>query len=454
METLGGLDGVVNSAGIAADIPALDTPVDLFRKILDVNVIGTFIVARAAARLMKDKGGGAIVNLASVSGLRGGKGRSAYGASKGAVVVLTQVLANDLARHGIRVNAIAPGPTDTPMVKAVHADADRELWKRYVPMRRYADPGEIATAIEFLLDGTKSSYITGEILPSTAASAAPASSRRSKSHANGSREARHLPQAARERLLRHPQPLGRRHREISGASGLQGAGVDQRGLCLVARASATAPSRARWCSATSRKSRRSPMCLSMPTSRAAMRDEPEGVAESVRLCCETGVSGLSIEDYTGKKDTPLYDFDLAVARIKAARAAIDKAGGGVLLTGRSEGFIRNRPDLDETIKRLKAYADAGADVLYSPGIATREQISAVVKAVAPKPVNLLIGGPSDLTVSDVTGLGVRRISVGGALARAAWGGFLRTAKQIAEQGSFKGFADAAPGGEIMKGLLR
>ena len=174
-------------------------------------------------------------------------------------------------------------------------------------------------------------------------------------------------------------------------------------------------------------------------------DAPEDVAESVRLCCETGVSGLSIEDYTGKKDTPLYDFDLAVARMKAARAAIDKAGGGVLLTGRSEGFIRNRPDLDETIKRLKAYADAGADVLYSPGISTREQISAVVKAVAPKPVNLLIGGPSDLTVSDVTGLGVRRISVGGALARAAWGGSLRTAKQIAEQGSFKGFADAAPG---------
>jgi 2-methylisocitrate lyase-like PEP mutase family enzyme len=181
-------------------------------------------------------------------------------------------------------------------------------------------------------------------------------------------------------------------------------------------------------------------------------DAPEGVAESVRLCCDTGVSGLSIEDFTGDKEKPLYDFDLAVARMKAARAAIDKAGGGVLLTGRSEGFIRNRPDLDETIRRLKAFADAGADCLYSPGISTREQIAAVVKAVAPKPVNLLIGGPSDLTVADVAGLGVRRISVGGALARAAWGGFIRTAKQIAEAGSFKGFADAAPGGEIMKGL--
>jgi len=134
------------------------------RKILDVNVVGTFIVARAAARLMKDRGGGAIVNIASVSGLRGGKGRSAYGASKGAVVVLTQVLANDLARYKIRVNAVAPGPVDTPMVKAVHTAADRALWLRHVPMRRYAEPGEIASVIEFLLDGTRSGFMTGEIV--------------------------------------------------------------------------------------------------------------------------------------------------------------------------------------------------------------------------------------------------------------------------------------------------
>ena len=163
-ETLGGLDGVVNSAGIAADIHALETPVALLRKILDVNVVGTFIVARAAARIMKDRGGGAIVNISSVSGLRGGKGRSAYGASKGAVVVLTQVLANDLARYGIRVNAVAPGPVDTPMVKAVHTAADRALWLRHVPMRRYAEPDEIASVIEFLLDGTRSGYVTGEIV--------------------------------------------------------------------------------------------------------------------------------------------------------------------------------------------------------------------------------------------------------------------------------------------------
>jgi NAD(P)-dependent dehydrogenase (short-subunit alcohol dehydrogenase family) len=163
-EALGGLDGVVNAAGIAADIPALDTPVGLFRKILDINVTGTFIVARAAARIMKERGGGAVVNLASVAGLRGSKGRSAYGASKGAVVVLTQVLANDLARYGIRVNAVAPGPVDTPMVKAMHTAADRALWTRHIPMRRYGKPEEIAGVIEFLLDGTSSGYVTGEIV--------------------------------------------------------------------------------------------------------------------------------------------------------------------------------------------------------------------------------------------------------------------------------------------------
>jgi NAD(P)-dependent dehydrogenase (short-subunit alcohol dehydrogenase family) len=163
-EALGRLDGVVNSAGIAADIHALDTPVDLFRKILDVNVVGTFIVARAAARVMRNTGGGAIVNISSVSGVRGSKGRSAYGASKGAVLVLTQVLANDLARHGIRVNAVAPGPIDTPMVQAVHSDADRALWTRHIPMRRYGKPEEIATVIEFLLDGTRSGFVTGEIV--------------------------------------------------------------------------------------------------------------------------------------------------------------------------------------------------------------------------------------------------------------------------------------------------
>jgi 2-methylisocitrate lyase-like PEP mutase family enzyme len=179
-------------------------------------------------------------------------------------------------------------------------------------------------------------------------------------------------------------------------------------------------------------------------------DAPDGVAESVRLCVGTGVAGLSIEDYTGDMANPLYDFDLAVQRIEAARGAIDQAGGGVLLTGRSEGFIRGKPDLDETIRRLQAYSAAGADCLYAPGLSTREQIGTVVTAVGPKPVNLPMGGPSDLTVSDIADLGGRRISVGGALARAAWGGFLRTAKQIADAGSFQGFADAAPGAELNK----
>ncbi|MEZ5851971.1 MAG: SDR family oxidoreductase [Hyphomicrobiaceae bacterium] len=163
-EAFGGIDGVVNCAGIAADKHLFDTPVDLFRKILDVNVVGTFLVGRAAARVMRDKSGGAIVNIASISGLRGSKGRSAYGASKGAVVTLTQVMANDLAPYGIRVNAVAPGPVETPMVKAIHTQADRDLYHRYIPMNRYCTPAEIASVAHFLLDGTQSSYVTGEII--------------------------------------------------------------------------------------------------------------------------------------------------------------------------------------------------------------------------------------------------------------------------------------------------
>jgi len=178
--------------------------------------------------------------------------------------------------------------------------------------------------------------------------------------------------------------------------------------------------------------------------------DPAGVAESVRLCAATGVSGLSIEDYTGDIAKPLYDFDTAVARVRAARHAIDKAGSDVLLTGRSEGFIRNRADMTETIRRLKAYADAGADCLYAPGIKTREEIAAVVKGVAPKPVNFLMGFASDLTVRDLTDLGVRRISVGGSLARAAWGGFMRAAKEMAEKGTFTELGSGYPGGELNK----
>jgi 2-methylisocitrate lyase-like PEP mutase family enzyme len=176
--------------------------------------------------------------------------------------------------------------------------------------------------------------------------------------------------------------------------------------------------------------------------------DPAGVAENVRLAVETGVAGLSIEDFTGDKAKPLYDFDHAVARMRAARQAIDRAGGDTLLVGRSEGFVAGAPDLDETIRRLKAYAAAGADCLYAPGIKTREQIAAIVTAVAPKPVNLVIGAPIGLTVADVAALGVRRISVGCGLARAAWGGFMRAVKLIAEDGEFDGLADAASWAEL------
>jgi 2-methylisocitrate lyase-like PEP mutase family enzyme len=175
--------------------------------------------------------------------------------------------------------------------------------------------------------------------------------------------------------------------------------------------------------------------------------DPDGVARNVTRCIETGVAGLSIEDWSGEQ---LYDFDLALARVKAARAAIDKAGGGVVFTARAEGFIRGRPDLDDAIKRLKAFADAGADCLYSPGIRTREQIEATVKAVAPKAINFLNHGALGFTVSDLAGMGVRRISVGGSLARVAMHAFIKTATQIARDGKFDGFADLIGNPELNK----
>jgi 2-methylisocitrate lyase-like PEP mutase family enzyme len=176
--------------------------------------------------------------------------------------------------------------------------------------------------------------------------------------------------------------------------------------------------------------------------------EPDKVAENVRLCVETGVAGLSIEDSTGDKANPLYDLDTAVERIRAARAALDKTGGEAVFTGRAECFLVGRPDLDEVISRLKAYAAAGADCLYAPGIRSKEQIAAVVQAVAPKPVNLLMPANIGLTVADVEALGVRRISVGGTLARVAWGALIKSAKQIMSEGRFDAFADAAPHPEL------
>jgi 2-methylisocitrate lyase-like PEP mutase family enzyme len=172
--------------------------------------------------------------------------------------------------------------------------------------------------------------------------------------------------------------------------------------------------------------------------------DPDGVAQSVRLAVETGVAGLSIEDSTGDAAKPLYDLDEAVARMRAARRAIDQTGGDTLLVGRAECFLVGRPDIDETISRLQAYASAGADCLYAPGIRSPEHIRRVVASVAPKPVNLLVGQAGASSVSDIAALGVRRISVGGALACAAWGGFMRAAKMLAEHGRFDGFADSVP----------
>ena len=176
--------------------------------------------------------------------------------------------------------------------------------------------------------------------------------------------------------------------------------------------------------------------------------DAKGVEASVALAIETGVAGLSIEDSTGVATRPLFTLDEACERLRAARRAIDRRGGDTLLVGRAECFLVGRPDLDETIARLRSYADAGADCLYAPGLRTREQIVAVVAAVAPRPLNLLVGWDSELTVADIAALGVRRISVGGALARAAWGGFLQAARQLADAGSFEGFAAAASGQEL------
>jgi methylisocitrate lyase len=158
----------------------------------------------------------------------------------------------------------------------------------------------------------------------------------------------------------------------------------------------------------------------------------------VARAAETGIAGLSIEDSTGDADQPLFDLDLAVERIRSARRAIDASGTGVLLTGRAEGFVVGRPDLDETLRRLVAYAEAGADCLYAPRLSSLEQAAAIVSAVAPKPVNLLINAPFT-TVAEAAEAGVRRISVGGTLARTAWGGWLAAAREIAGSGTFSRF---------------
>jgi 2-methylisocitrate lyase-like PEP mutase family enzyme len=178
-------------------------------------------------------------------------------------------------------------------------------------------------------------------------------------------------------------------------------------------------------------------------------DDPDGVAANVTRCIATGVAGLSVED-SPKDARSLYELEATVARVKAARSAVDRAGGDVVFTARAENFIRGVPDLDDVIRRLKAYAAAGADCLYAPGIRTREHIEAVVKAVAPKPVNFLAGWAMEFKVSDIAAMGVRRISVGGSLSRAAMHAFIKTATEIANEGKFDGFAGLVSNAELNK----
>lgn len=183
----------------------------------------------------------------------------------------------------------------------------------------------------------------------------------------------------------------------------------------------------------------------------AYADDANAAAENVRLCVEAGAAGVSLEDNSGRKDKPLYEIEHATERMQAAHEAMD--GSGAILVGRAECFLVGVEDIDEVIRRLTSYAEAGADCLYAPGISKREHINAVVEAVSPKPVNLLIGGPGGLTMRDAAELGVRRVSVGGALSRAAWGGFMRAAMELAEEGTFGGFAEAASYNEL-NNLLR
>lgn len=179
-------------------------------------------------------------------------------------------------------------------------------------------------------------------------------------------------------------------------------------------------------------------------------DDPEGVAANVTRCLATGVAGLSVEDATGDEANPLYDFALAIDRVKAARAAIDASGIPVVLTARCEAWlVGDRDPLRTSLDRLIAFAAAGADCLYAPGVTKPDEIAAIVKAVAPKPVNVLVSTNNcDITMSQLADLGVRRVSVGGALARVAWGAFIQSARDIKEAGSFKSFADAAPFNEL------
>jgi 2-methylisocitrate lyase-like PEP mutase family enzyme len=181
---------------------------------------------------------------------------------------------------------------------------------------------------------------------------------------------------------------------------------------------------------------------------AGFARDAEGVYESARLCIGAGVSGFSIEDYTGDPRAPLYGLSEAVERLRSARSAIDASGQKVLLTARSEAILRQAGGLPEALRRLAAYAEAGADVLYAPLVRTPAEVSEVVRVAGKLPVNVLAGWPG-FTQRQLEDLGVKRISVGGALALAAWGGFMRAAKDIAEHGRFDALANPPARNEIV-----
>jgi 2-methylisocitrate lyase-like PEP mutase family enzyme len=182
-------------------------------------------------------------------------------------------------------------------------------------------------------------------------------------------------------------------------------------------------------------------------------DDPAGVAETIRLAIEAGLAGCSVEDFTRRQDDPIYAAGLATERVAAAAEAAHAGPVHLVLTARAENFLRGRPDLADTIARLQSFQEAGADCLYAPGIRTAEQIAAVVAAVAPKPVNVLVGSANPLSVADLAALGVRRISVGGGLAMVAWSGFMQAAIELKEQGTFGGFLSGRPARDL-NGLFR
>ena len=250
----------------------------------------------------------------------------------------------------------------------------------------------------------------------------------------------------RIRLLRDAQPLGRGQPAPARAPRLPGRGHDELGLGVVSRAAGQRPPVEAALAHLREMAAVSPVPVNGDFE-GGFAVQPEGVAVNVASAATTGVAGLSIEDSTGDAAKPLFDFALAVERVRAARHALDTTKSRVLLTARSEGFIVGRPELAETLRRLEAYAEAGADCLYAPGIRTRAEIGAVVRAVSPKPVNVLVGGDFT-TVADLAELGVRRISVGGALARAAWTGFLQAAREIAEDGTFARLGEAIPFADV------